>query len=198
MPLLIIELIFGDVNTISIPTDSIFIVSLLTLFTLLGYLYNNILNNETNQINKKIDVESTIEVVQKKLNAQLASTAITSNPKNLKKASIKKLNLFLKPSKLLNLGSLAVLAIGGTTLLGLQNLQKSYEGVHTNQPNIKRVKQSSKSAISIVNLKSLDKTQSHVKKISYYYDPLLSTIKSSKDNHYFQVKEKQIENNFPF
>ena len=197
MPLLIIELIFGDVNTISIPTDAIFIVALLTLFTLLGYVYNNVLSNKTNQITKKIDIESTIEVVQKKLNAQLASTAITSDQKNLEKASIKKLNLFLKPSKLFSLGNLAVLAIGGTTLLGLQNLQKSYEGVNTNQPNIKRVKQSSKSPISIVNLKSLEETQSHVKKISYY-DPLLSTIKSSKDNHYFQVKEKQIENNFSF
>lgn len=197
MPLLIIELIFGDVNTISIPSDAIFIVAVLSLLTLLGYLYNNILSNETNQITQKIDIESTIEVAQKKLNAQLPFNAITLDQKNLEKASVKKLNLFLKPSKLLNLGSLAVLAIGGTTLLGLQNLQKSYKGANTNQPNIKVVKQTNKSPISIMNLKSLDATQSHIKRISYF-DPFLSTIKSSKDNHYFQVKEKQIENNFSF
>ena len=197
MPLLIIELIFGDVNTISIPSDAIFIVAVLILLTLLGYLYNNILSNETNQITQKIDIESTIEVAQKKLNAQLPFNAITLDQKNLEKASVKKLNLFLKPSKLLNLGSLAVLAIGGTTLLGLQNLQKSYKGANTNQPNIKVVKQTNKSPISIMNLKSLDTTQSHIKRISYF-DPFLSTIKSSKDNHYFQVKEKQIENNFSF
>ena len=197
MPLLIIELIFGDVNTISIPSDAIFIVAVLILLTLLGYLYNNILSNETNQITQKIDIESTIEVAQKKLNAQLPFNAITLDQKNLEKASVKKLNLFLKPSKLLNLGSLAVLAIGGTTLLGLQNLQKSYKGANTNQPNIKVVKQTNKSPISIMNLKSLDATQSHIKRISYF-DPLFSTIKSSKDNHYFQVKEKQIENNFSF
>ena len=197
MPLLIIELIFGDVNTISIPSDAIFIVAVLILLTLLGYLYNNILSNETNQITQKIDIESTIEVAQKKLNAQLPLNAITLDQKNLEKASVKKLNLFLKPSKLLNLGSLAVLAIGGTTLLGLQNLQKSYKGANTNQPNIKVVKQTNKSPISIMNLKSLDATQSHIKRISYF-DPFLSTIKSSKDNHYFKVKEKQIENNFSF
>ena len=197
MPLLIIELIFGDVNTISIPSDAIFIVAVLILLTLLGYLYNNILSNETNQITQKIDIESTIEVAQKKLNAQLPFNAITLDQKNLEKASVKKLNLFLKPSKLLNLGSLAVLAIGGTTLLGLQNLQKSYKGTNTNQPNITVVKQTNKSPISIMNLKSLDTTQSHIKRISYF-DPFLSTIKSSKDNHYFQVKEKQIENNFSF
>ena len=197
MPLLIIELIFGDVNTISIPSDAIFIVAVLILLTLLGYLYNNILSNETNQITQKIDIESTIEVAQKKLNAQLPFNAITLDQKNLEKASVKELNLFLKPSKLLNLGSLAVLAIGGTTLLGLQNLQKSYKGANTNQPNIKVVKQTNKSPISIMNLKSLDTTQSHIKRISYF-DPLLSTIKSSKDNHYFKVKEKQIENNFSF
>ena len=197
MPLLIIELIFGDVNTISIPSDAIIIVAVLILLTLLGYLYNNILSNETNQITQKIDIESTIEVAQKKLNAQLPLNAITLDQKNLEKACVKKLNLFLKPSKLLNLGSLAVLALGGTTLLGLQNLQKSYKGANTNQPNIKVVKQTNKSPISIMNLKSLDTTQSHIKRISYF-DPLFSTIKSSKDNHYFQVKEKQIENNFSF
>ena len=197
MPLLIIELIFGDVNTISIPTDAIFIVAVLILCTLLGYLYNNILSNETNQITQKIDIESTIEEAEKKLNSQLPFNAIALDQKNLEKASVKKLNLFLKPSKLLNLGSLAILAIGGTTLLGLQNLQKSYESANTNQPNIKLVKQTNKSPISIMNLKSLDTTQSHIKRISYF-DPLLLTIKSSKDNHYFQVKEKHIENNFSF
>ena len=178
MPLLIIELIFGDVNTISIPTDAIFIVAVLILCTLLGYLYNNILSNETNQITQKIDIESTIEVAEKKLNSQLPFNAIALDQKNLEKASVKKLNLFLKPSKLLNLGSLAILAIGGTTLLGLQNLQKSYESANTNQPNIKLVKKTNKSPISIMNLKSLDTTQSHIKRISYF-DPLLLTIKRS-------------------
>ena len=180
MPLLIIELIFGDVNTISIPTDAIFIVAVLILCTLLGYLYNNILSNETNQITQKIDIESTIEMAEKKLNSQLPFNAIALDQKNVEKAKVKKLNLFLKPSKLLNFGSLAILAIGGTTLLGLQKLQKSYESANTNQPNIKLVKQTSKSPISKMNLKSLDTTQSHFKRISYF-DPLLLTIKSSKE-----------------
>ena len=96
MPLLIIELIFGDVNTISIPTDAIFIVAVLILCTLLGYLYNNILSNETNQITQKIDIESTIEEAEKKLNSQLPFNAIALDQKNLEKASVKKLNLFFE------------------------------------------------------------------------------------------------------
>ncbi len=77
MPLLITELILGDVNTISIPTDAIFTVSLLMLFALVGYFFNRILSNNTNQFAQKIDDDSNLELVKEKLEDQLTLEATT-------------------------------------------------------------------------------------------------------------------------
>ena len=196
MPLLITELTLGDVNTISIPTDAIFLVSLLIIFALLGYFFNKILSNETNKLDQKTYVDANLELEKKKLEGQLTLEATMPDQKSVKKPSIKKTN-FIPRSKLLRLGSFAFIAMGGATLLGLQNMQNSYEGMNTSRPHINLGRQSTKSSLSIFELKPLNKNQTHIKKITYI-DPFLSTIKSLKDNHSYQIKEQQIENIFSF
>tara|TARA_Y100001968_G_scaffold185732_1_gene170101 strand:+ start:11 stop:601 length:591 start_codon:yes stop_codon:yes gene_type:complete len=196
MPLLITELIFGKVNTISIPTDAIFIISLLIFFGLIGYLFNNLLSNHTNQFTRKINLDSNLELVKKKLEDQLTVDTTTLDPKTLEMPNIKKLN-FVPASKLLGIGSLAFFAMGGASLLGIQHMQKSYESLQTSRTNIKIENQSTTSTLSMVDIKPLDKSQTNVKKIGYI-DPFLSNIKSSKGKNYYQVREKQIENHFSF
>ena len=197
MPLLITELMLGELNTISIPTDVIFIFSLLIFFVLLGYFFNNILSNNTNRFAQKIDnTDSNLELVKETLEDQFTLEATKLDQKSVKKPIIKNLN-FIAPSKLLGIGSLAFVAMGGASLLGLQNMQKSYEGVNTSRVNIKLENQSTKSHLSKVDLKKLDKTQANIKKISYI-NPFLSTIKNSKYNQNYQLKEKQIKNIFSF
>tara|TARA_Y100001968_G_scaffold314583_1_gene340159 strand:- start:191 stop:781 length:591 start_codon:yes stop_codon:yes gene_type:complete len=196
MPLLSTELLVGDVHTISIPTDAILIVSLLILFVLLGYCFNNLLSNQTNQFAQKKDIDSNLKLVKKNLEDQFRYEENILDEKKEKKTITKKLN-FLPPSKLLRLGSLAVLAMGGTSLLGWHYMQKSYESAKTSQSNIKLVNQSIKSTLSIMDSPALNKAQSNVQKISYI-DPFLCTIKSSKENNYYQFKKKEIESNFSF
>ena len=196
MPLLITELMLGDVNTISIPTDAIFTVSLLMLFALLGYFFNRILSNNTNQFAQKIDDDSNLELVKEKLEDQLTLEATTLDQENLEKQSIRKLNPLL-PSKVLGLGGLAVAAMGGASLLGLQHIQKTYEGVSTSRAIIQLDTQATQSQLSVVNLKPLNKTQTEIKKISYI-NPSLSTIKSSTDKNAYKVKGQYIDNNFSF
>ena len=194
MPIPITELQLDEVNKISIPTDALLIVSLLSVFALLGYFLKNILDNQTNPLIQKIENDSNLELVKEKLEDQLTLETSTLDQKKLEKPNIKKLN-FLPPSKLLGLGSLAVVAIGGASLFGLQTLQKSYKGVNTNQVSIKTKSQSIKSILSMVEIKPSYKTQ--IKKISYI-NPSLSTINSSKSNIYKQVKERQAEKYFSF
>ena len=196
MPLLITELILGDVNTISIPTDAIFTVSLLMLFALVGYFFNRILSNNTNQFAQKIDDDSNLELVKEKLEDQLTLEATTLDQENLEKQSIRKLN-FLLPSKVLGLGGLAVTAMGGASLLGLQHIQKAYEGVSTSRAIIQLDTQAKQSQLSVGKLKPLNKTQTEIKKISYI-NPSLSTIKSSTDKNAYKVKGQYIDNNFSF
>ena len=192
MPLLITELMFRDVNTISIPIDAIFIVSLLMLFALLGYFFNLILSNNTNQFAQKIDDDSNLELVKEKLEDQLTLEATTLDQESLEK----QLNPLLT-SKVLGLGGLAVAAMGGASLLGLQHIQKNYEGVSTSRAIIQLDTQATQSQLSVVNLKPLNKTQTEIKKISYI-NPSLSTIKSSTDKNAYKVKGQHIDNNFSF
>tara|TARA_Y100001968_G_scaffold133051_1_gene121407 strand:+ start:229 stop:819 length:591 start_codon:yes stop_codon:yes gene_type:complete len=196
MPLLTTKSIFGYVNTISIPTDAILIVSLLIVFLLLGYFFNNILNNETNKFAQKIYEDSNLEIVKEKLEDQLTLDTRTNNEKTLEGSSIKKLNL-LANAKLLGLGSLALVAMGGASLLGVQSIQKSYEGLNTGQANIKLENQSTKSQLSVFDLIPFNKTQTNIKKISYN-NSLLTPIKSSKYNRGYKIKAKKINNNFSF
>lgn len=196
MPIPITELQLDEVNTISIPTDAILIIALLTVFALLGYFLKNILENQPNQLVQKIENDSNLELVKEKLEDQLTLGSSTLEQQSLEKPNIKKLN-FLPPSKLLGLGSLAVLTLGGASLVGLQALQKSYKGVNTNQVSIKPKNQSIKSVLSMVNIKQSDKAQTKIKKISYIH-PFLSTNTSSTYNNYNQIKERQVEKYFSF
>ena len=196
MPLLITELMLGELNTISIPTDVIFIFSLLIFFALLGYFFNNIIGNDTNRFAQKKDADSNLELVKEKLEDQFTLESTTDDKKSVKKPIIKNLN-FIEPTRLLRVGSLAFVVMGGASLLGLQNMQKHYEGVNTSQVNIKLDNQSTKSHLPSIDVKTLDKTQTNITKISYM-NPFFSNIKSSKYNQNYQIKEKQIKNSFSF
>ena len=196
MPLLITKPMLGDINTISIPTDAIFTISLLIVLSLIGYCFHSILTNNTNQFAEKIDADSKLVLDKEELEDRLALELTTHDDKTVEKPRITKLN-FLPSAKLLGLGSLAIVGMGGASLLGLQNLQKSYEKVSTSQANVTIETKSRKKQLSVMELKSLYKQQKNIKEVSYI-DPFLSTIKNSKENRIYQVKERQFDNIFSF
>jgi len=196
MSLGITELQLTDASTISIPTDAILILFLLIVFALLGYFFHNILDNQTNQFIEKVDDNSHLELVKEKLADQLTLETAILNHEKPEKPHIKKLN-FLSPSKFFGIGSLAVVAIGGSSLLRIQSIQNAHQGVNTSQINIKTENQSSKSILSMAKIKSLNQSQTKIKKISYT-DPLLSLNNSSKNNNFLRVQERQIADFFSF
>jgi len=192
MSLAITELELTDVNTIAIPTDAILMISLLIIFAFLGYSFHNILNTQTNHFIEKVDDTSNLELVKQKLEDQLLPKSSTVNQERLEKPSIKKLN-FLPYSKLLGVGSITVLAIGGASLLGIQSMQNSYQGVKTSQVNIKTKDPSKKTFVPMVKLKSLDKATKII-----YVDPLFSAINNSANNNLYQFKASKTEDFFSF
>ena len=192
----ITELQLTDASTISIPTDAILILFLLIVFALLGYFFHNILDNKTNQFIEKVDNNSHLELVQEKPEDQLTLVTETVNQEKSEKPNIKKLN-FITPSKFWGIGSLAVVAIGGSSLLRIQSIQNSYKGVNTSQVNIKTENQSKKSLLSMAQIKSSNQAQTKIKKINYV-DPLLTTNNSSKNNNYLQVQQRRTEDFFSF
>jgi len=196
MPPGITKLELTDASTISIPTDTILILFLLIVFALIGYFFNNILDNETNEFVEKVDDSLHLELVKEKLEDQLTLESATVNHEKTEKPNIKKLN-FIPPSKFWGIGSLAVVAIGGSSLLKIQSIQNSYKGVNTSQINIKTENQSTKSLLSMAQIKSSNQSQTKIKKISYV-DPLLSTNNSSKNNNFSQVQQRRTEDFFSF
>ena len=196
MSLLITDPMLGEINTISIPTDVLFTVSLLIVFSLIGYFYLNIFNNDSEQFSEEINTDSKLKLVKEELENRLTLEIKKLDQNKVEKPRIKKLNL-LPSSKLLGLCSLAAVGIGGASLLGLQSMQPSSETISTSQTNIKLENQSKKHKLSFMNLQSFYKQKKNIKKVSYI-DPFLSTIKSSQVNHNYQFKEKQIQNIFSF
>ncbi|WP_413683325.1 hypothetical protein [Prochlorococcus sp. MIT 1011] len=196
MSLGITELELTDASKISIPTDAILILFLLIVFALIGYYFHNILDNQTNQFIEKVDDSLHLELVKEKLEDQLTLESATVNNEKSEKPNIKKLN-FIPPSKLWGIGSLAVVAIGGSSLLRIQSIQNSYKGLNTSQVNIKTENQSTKSLLSMAQKKSSNQSQTKIKKINYV-DPLLSTNNSSKNNNFIQVQQRRTEDFFSF
>ena len=192
----ITKLQLTDTSTISIPTDAILILFLLSIFALLGYFFHKILDNQTNQFNKKVDDNSHLKLVKEKPEDQLTLESATVNHEKLEKPNIKKLN-FIPPTKFWGIGSLAVVAIGGSSLLRIQSIQNSYKGVNTSHVNIKTENQSKKSLLSMAQIKSSNQSQTKIKKISYV-DPLLSTNNSSENNNFLQVQPKRTDDFFSF
>jgi len=196
MPPGITELELTDASTISIPTDSILILFLLIVFALIGYFFHNFLDKQTNQFVEKVDDNSHLELVKEKPKDQLTLESATVNHEESEKPNIKKLN-FLPTSKLWGIGSLAVLAIGGSSLLRIESIQNSYKGVNTSQINIKKENQATKSLISMAKIKSSTQSQIKLKKISYV-DPLLSTNNGFQNNNFKRFQQKQTEDFFSF
>ena len=196
MSLGITELELTDASTISIPTDAILILFLLIVFALISYYFNNILDNQTNQFIEKVDDDLHLELVKEKPEDQLTLESATVNHEKSEKPNIKKLN-FIPPTKFWGIGSLAVVAIGGSSLLRIQSIQNSYKGVNTSHVNIKTENQSKKSLLSMAQIKSSNQAQTKIKKINYV-DPLLSTNNISKNNNYLQVQQRRTEDFFSF
>ena len=80
-------------NTISIPTDTIFILSLLIIFGLLGYFFHKIFNTHTNKFVEKVDDNLNLELVKEKLSDQLIIVSSTVNQESLETPSISKLKI---------------------------------------------------------------------------------------------------------
>ena len=118
------------------------------------------------------------------------------NQEKLEKLNLKKLN-FLSPSKLLGITGLALIAIGGSSFLGIQATQNSYQRVKKSQVNIKTENQSAKSLVSIAKIKSSNESQIKINKISFA-QPLLSINNSSENTNFLQIKERQKEDFFSF
>ena len=196
MSLGITELQLTDTSTISIPTDAILMLSLLIVFPLLGYFFHNILDNQTNQFVERINDNSDLNLVKEKPEDQLILDSATENHEKLEKPNMKKRN-FLPPSGFWGIGSLAIIAIGGSSLLRIKSIQNLYKGVNTSQVNIKTENQSTKSLLSMAKIKSSNQSQTKIKKINYV-DPLLSTNNSSKNNDFYPIKERQTEDFFSF
>ncbi len=196
MSLAITELELTDASTISIPTDAILILFLLIIFALIGYYFNNILDNQTNQFVEKADDNLHLELVKEKQENQLTLESAILNHEKSEKPNIKKLN-FIPPAKFWGIGSLAVVAIGGSSLLRIQSIQNSYKGVNTSHVNIKTENQSTKSLLSMAQIKASNQSQTKIKKISYF-DPLLSTNNSSENNNFLQVQPRRTEDFFSF
>ena len=196
MSLGITELKLTDASTISIPTDTILILFILLFFALIGYYFHKILDYQTNQFVEKVDDSLHLELIKEKLEDQLILESETVNHEKSEKPNIKKLN-FIPTPKLWGIGSLAVVAIGGSSLLRVQSIENSYKGVKTSQVNLKTEKQSTKSLLSMAQIKSSNQSQTKIKKISYV-DPLLSTNNSSKNNNSLQVQHRRTEDFFSF
>ena len=171
MPTGITELELTDASTISIPTDAILILFLLIVFALIGYFFHKILDNQTNQFVEEIDDNPHLELVNEKLEDQLTLESAPVNHEKTEKRNIKKLN-FIPTSKFWGIGSLAVVAIGGSSLLRIQSIQNSYKGINTSPINIKTENKSTKS--------------------------LLSTNNSSKNNNFLQIQQRRTEDFFSF
>ena len=196
MSLGITELELTDASTISIPTDAILILSLLIIFALLGYCFHNILNFYTSQFTKKADHNSNLELVKEKVDDELILKSTNVNQERLEKTSSKKQSL-LAPSKLLGVSSMAVIAIGGASLLGIQAIQNSYKEVKTSQVNIKIKNKSAKTTLSIAKSNLLDKAETKIKKIGFV-NPLLSAMYKSKNNSFYQFKTSKPDDFFSF
>ncbi len=192
----ITKLQLTDASTISIPTDTILILFLLIVFLLIGYFFHNIQHNQTNKFLEKVDDTSHLELVKEKLEDQSTLETAKVNHEKLEKLNNKQLNL-LSPSKAWGIGSLAVLALGGSSLFRIQSIQNSYPEANTSQINIKREDQSAKPLLSIAKIKSSNQSQTKIKKISYI-NPLLSSNNSSKNNNFLGVRKRKTEDFFSF
>ena len=92
---------------------------------------------------------------------------------------------------------MALVAIGGSSLFKIQSIQNSYKGVNTSHVNIKTENPSTKSLLSMAQIKSSNQSQTKIKTISYV-DPLLSTNNSSESNNFLQVQQRRTEDFFSF
>ena len=120
------ELELTDVNIILIPTDAIFILSLLIIFGLLGYFFHKIFKTHTNKFNEKVKDNLNHKLAKEKLSDHVIIVLSTVNQESVETPSISKLKN-LTPLKVLGMRCMAVTTIGGGSLLGIQAMQNLYQ-----------------------------------------------------------------------
>ena len=193
MSLPIAKFLFGAVPTISIPTDGILIILVLSVFIFLLYAFNNFFENQTNNLSQKINQNSNIALIKDKLENQLTIQSETTNQIKSKNKNFEDKN-FISPTKILKISGLALLAIAGTSFYSLQTTQKSFKKVNTSQVNIISKNKSLQTRLSITPEKTINSSQPKINYVNAY----LSNIKNNKYKHYYLVKTKDIEQYFAF
>ena len=188
MFLFISGLIFGSVNTISIPvtSDSLFLIP---LFIGLGLLISC-----SQYLFDELGKRKPITVSKNKIEDQLALEASSVKESNSETSLLNKLNGFSYP-QLAGIGTLAFVALGGTSFLVLQaNNQNLPEVLKTSDLSIpSEVKLTeSQPSFSLQSKELSEETKADIKKISYI-SPSLTSLKKSKSTDYSIIRSIKIE-----
>ncbi len=183
-------IIFGNLDTISIPRDAIQIVPLLISIGLLIYIFNKLFENQPKAISAEI--------------TQSENNSIESKSKLKKKSPLYKqynnvnssqIN-FIRKSKLFKLGSLAILAIGGTGLVALNHNQNLSESLTTSKLEFSSSK-GYKSKLSFKELRIPKQNKKESKEIKYI-TPLFSNLFKEKNSGSQKIKNIKVKNSFNF
>ena len=184
----ITEFLFGNVNTIAIPitSDSIFLLPIMIGFGLIiscsQYIFKELKEREilvlsTNHVKEQLEIEESVQ--------EASST---------EKPLISKLSAFSTP-QLAGLGSIALLAFGGTSFFILEaNNQNLPQILKTSELRNTLEVQSTKSdsSISFLSKEMSNTSRKEIKKISYL-SPSFSKLNRSQNKEYAITKPMKIK-----
>ena len=123
------SLLLSKINSISIPTDALLIITILICLTSIVYFFNHLLDDQTHNQGQTSDHDLNLAVIQEKFSDQS-----TLNTKTTSQSKARKVNVL--SSRLLGLGGFALLTLGGSSLIGLQTTEKSY--IKTNKDEVNK------------------------------------------------------------
>ncbi len=182
MTFVITELLFGNFNTIKIPitSDSIFLLPILIGLGLIiscsQYIFRELQERKIfvlskNKIENQLDFE---ECVQETLTPE--------------KTIINKLSSFSSP-KIVGLGSLAFIALGGSGFLALQAANKNLPNIikTSNFNNPIKVKSTKSESLSF-NPQNISITSKNKLQKIKYISPSFSQLKRSREKEYTIIK----------
>ena len=181
------NLLLSKINSISIPTDALLVITILICITSIVYFFNHLLDDQTHNLNKKIDKDLNLPVIKENFDDQS-----TLDTKTINQSKARKLNLL--SSQLLGLGGFALLIVGGSSLIALQTTEKSYIKINKDEVKMISVNKSKKSLLSSAKDRPIARTKRELKKINYF-EPYLSTTSNYK---YYKVNPYKINNYFAF
>ena len=182
MTFVITKLLFGNVSTIQIPitSDSIFLLPILIGLGLIiscsQYIFRELQERKIfvlskNQMENQLDPKECVQ--------EILPTETTI---------INKLSSFLSP-KIVGLGSLAFIALGGSGLLALQATNKNLSNIlKTSDFNNPREVKSKKSESLSFNPQNISITSKKELQKIKYISPSFSQLKRSKNKEYTLIK----------